>query len=356
MHRTLLHPLPVLRVYSPFGVVLEGRSWNAGRGYRYGFQAQEQDVELWEGAVNYKYRVEDPRLGRFFSVDPLYGFFPWNSSYSFSENRVIDCLELEGSELIHYTISMVDLINTEEEAVNVANALELDGIARNLFMGYSGSASILFPDIGVTWNSIQNRITDPIVWFRYTAAFVTNGVNGMAEVQMTEFLDSKVKQVQTISDGGDKGWFAAGQLTAEVAVTVMTAKSVKSWMNPTQKAMVRENFARGFYEKFGENQIQSKLNGINFNKPVQTVTLPKGTKVQQWVGADGKVGKYFAPVGTDPNTCGINIQKKGGGLKYFELTEDVQVLKSTCADVAGSNGGGIQYFSPELQAKTVIIN
>jgi RHS repeat-associated protein len=103
MHRHLLQPLPPLTVYSPFGVALEGRGWSVGSGYRYGFQAQEQDAELWEGAVNYKYRVEDPRLGRFFSVDPLYAQYPWNSNYAFSENRLLDGIELEGLE--HYPLN-----------------------------------------------------------------------------------------------------------------------------------------------------------------------------------------------------------------------------------------------------------
>ncbi len=65
---------------------------------RYGFQGQEQDAEIWEGAVNFKYRVEDARLGRFFSVDPLFLSFPWNGPYSYSSNRVIDKIELEGAE------------------------------------------------------------------------------------------------------------------------------------------------------------------------------------------------------------------------------------------------------------------
>lgn len=42
--------------------------------------------------------MHDPRIGRFFSVDPLYKNFPWNSTYAFSENRVIDGMELEGLE------------------------------------------------------------------------------------------------------------------------------------------------------------------------------------------------------------------------------------------------------------------
>ncbi|MCA1763969.1 MAG: hypothetical protein LC664_13400, partial [Flavobacteriales bacterium] len=69
--------------------------------YRYGFQGQEKDDEI-KGSgnsVNYKYRMHDPRLGRFFAVDPLSTGFPHNSPYAFSENRVIDAIELEGLEL-----------------------------------------------------------------------------------------------------------------------------------------------------------------------------------------------------------------------------------------------------------------
>src|SRR5690554_4083397 len=68
--------------------------------YRYGFQGQEMDDEIkGEGnSINYKYRMHDPRVGRFFAVDPLAGEYPWNSPYAFSENRVIDGIELEGLE------------------------------------------------------------------------------------------------------------------------------------------------------------------------------------------------------------------------------------------------------------------
>ncbi len=40
----------------------------------------------------------DTRVGRFSSVDPLSKSFPWNSSYAFAENRVIDGIDLEGAE------------------------------------------------------------------------------------------------------------------------------------------------------------------------------------------------------------------------------------------------------------------
>lgn len=68
--------------------------------YRYGFQNQERDDEI-KGAgnsYNYEYRMHDPRLGRFFAIDPLAAQYPYNSPYAFSENVVINAVELEGLE------------------------------------------------------------------------------------------------------------------------------------------------------------------------------------------------------------------------------------------------------------------
>lgn len=70
--------------------------------YRYGFQGQEGDSEVsGEGnSWNYTYRMHNPRLGRFFSVDPMFKGFPWNSPYAFCENRVIELIESEGLSAI----------------------------------------------------------------------------------------------------------------------------------------------------------------------------------------------------------------------------------------------------------------
>lgn len=70
---------------------------------RYTCQGQEMDKEVkGEGnSVNYKYRMHDPRLGRFFAIDPLAKKYPWNSVYAFSENKVIAWAELEGMEIFY---------------------------------------------------------------------------------------------------------------------------------------------------------------------------------------------------------------------------------------------------------------
>ncbi|NGF77150.1 hypothetical protein G5B10_14770 [Fluviicola sp. SGL-29] len=88
----------------PYGMQMPGRNGNDGDGYRYGFQNQEIDNEI-KGAgnfVNYKYRMHDPRIGRFFAVDPLAKKYPYYSPYAFSGNRVLDAIELEGLEPAKY--------------------------------------------------------------------------------------------------------------------------------------------------------------------------------------------------------------------------------------------------------------
>ena len=46
----------------------------------------------------------DSGLGKFFAVDPLAAKYPHNSPYAFSENRVIDGVELEGLEFANVHI------------------------------------------------------------------------------------------------------------------------------------------------------------------------------------------------------------------------------------------------------------
>ena len=82
-----------------FGMLMKERTFSSGD-YRFGFQKQEKDDEI-AGAgnhIDFKFRGYDPRTGSFWSVDPLYASYPWNSTYAFSENRVIDGVELEGAE------------------------------------------------------------------------------------------------------------------------------------------------------------------------------------------------------------------------------------------------------------------
>lgn len=69
------------------------------------FQGQEFTTkEFSDGSglemYEFKYRMHDPQIGRFWQSDPLAHDYRYNSPYAFSENRVTSGVELEGLEYV----------------------------------------------------------------------------------------------------------------------------------------------------------------------------------------------------------------------------------------------------------------
>ena len=96
-------------------------------GYRYGFGGQEKDNEI-KGkgnSINYSFRMHDPRVGRFFSPDPLIiakGEYPWYSPYQFAGNKPIWAIDLEGLQELIYTETLNEL---EKAVIDVTEKSEI---------------------------------------------------------------------------------------------------------------------------------------------------------------------------------------------------------------------------------------
>lgn len=93
--------------YYPFGLQMAGISDMATMPQNienlYRFQGQElQHNEFSDGSglemYSYKHRFDDPQTGRFGQIDPLADKYVYNSTYAFSENKVISSIELDGKE------------------------------------------------------------------------------------------------------------------------------------------------------------------------------------------------------------------------------------------------------------------
>jgi RHS repeat-associated protein len=84
--------------YFSFGQVMPGRQF--GTLGRYGFNGKEQDKEVKGSGAQYDYgfRIYDPRLGRFLSVDPLTKEYPWYTPYQFAGNKPIWATDVDGLE------------------------------------------------------------------------------------------------------------------------------------------------------------------------------------------------------------------------------------------------------------------
>jgi RHS repeat-associated protein len=85
--------------YYPFGMLIEALSTNS-EGYRYGFNGKEKDDQGEWGmtAYDYGFRIYNPALARFLSVDPLTREYPWYSPYQFAGNMPIRFVDLDGLE------------------------------------------------------------------------------------------------------------------------------------------------------------------------------------------------------------------------------------------------------------------
>jgi RHS repeat-associated protein len=90
--------------YYPFGLEMPGRSVNF-RGYRYGFNGKEKDDKGEWGSTHYDYgfRIYNPQIAKFLSVDPLAASYPWYTPYQFAGNTPIQAIDLDGlEEHFHY--------------------------------------------------------------------------------------------------------------------------------------------------------------------------------------------------------------------------------------------------------------
>lgn len=86
--------------YYPFGMEQPGRMWSASGKYRYGFNGKEKDDNGEWGSANYDYgfRIYNPSIGRFLSVDPLTPSYPMLTPYQFAGNSPIMFIDLDGLE------------------------------------------------------------------------------------------------------------------------------------------------------------------------------------------------------------------------------------------------------------------
>ena len=85
--------------FYPFGMEMTERYFTLSS-YRYYFNGKEKDSEnkKSDNFHDYGFRIYDPHLGRFLSVDPLSAEYPWYTPYQFAGNTPIKFVDIEGLE------------------------------------------------------------------------------------------------------------------------------------------------------------------------------------------------------------------------------------------------------------------
>jgi len=225
----------------------------------------DDEVKGEGNSLNYKYRMHDPRVGRFFATDPLNWKFPYNSPYAFSENRVIDGIELEGLEVLTVgflgTISAGGSYNTESgflfdltgDKMKVFNYSSTGvGIESNISIGVELSATY-YPTMpsykhakgkgtvfgvaageGVIGSS-NNAISGPYEGYNFTIGFgagispisisgydtnliIGDPVNDVAKIQIKidDLLDGLKERIEPLSEDISRKVESIGKLSREI--------------------------------------------------------------------------------------------------------------------------------------------
>jgi RHS repeat-associated protein len=287
--------------YYPYGMLLPDRHGQANsEDYRYGFQGQEMDDEVkGEGnSVNYKYRMHDPRIGRFFAVDPLTAKYPHNSPYAFSENVVIDHIELEGLEkakpdpgfLEEFTVVTVKMIFGF--ANHIANNPNLPG-------GYNLDADPITAEHAAQYSFNFGDIIDPVKYAEsfsegtvYSAIGVYNFFEGIYEgdgAKSAEALPSVIRSFVTI--------YGAGSLMNGFKTYKPRSLGVKKSLNGQFK-IVNESMsdAAKSYQSFVTGRAWNEsyvLKGTKFDGYVNGILLDAKSGYKNFVNKDGQFYDWF---------------------------------------------------------------
>lgn len=171
---------------------------------RYGFNGMEKDDEISGNGNMYDYgfRIYNPRLGRFLSVDPLFMSFPFYTPYQFAANMPIAAIDLDGLEakLSIWGIGAGNEGAFEGRAKRLANK-DLNTTPH----GVSTGAALL--DLLIDRTATEGSVSSFIVFSHGTAEGVIISMNSGFYTSDSEYAgqESTSRTVSDISDAVTAG-------------------------------------------------------------------------------------------------------------------------------------------------------
>lgn len=252
-------------------------------GYRYGFQGQEKDDEV-KGkgnSVNYTYRMHDPRLGRFFAIDPLAYKYPHNSSYAFSENNVIHMIELEGLEKAPSKVHYYNMVKQDDGSYDASyshshsklviktdNAILKETMHRPL--GYSNmkipSGSV---DLGQNDYGVQSRTTNVYTYWNQgkIAKQVVYNSSGTIDSPEGRIGTGNARQAYSNWEWQVKSSGAVTSASLAEPFVEMAHTGVSEGLQKIGMGETAANYTSGTLLFFGGIVLTGKLTSLSNKKP-----------------------------------------------------------------------------------------
>jgi RHS repeat-associated protein len=121
--------------FYPFGMPMGGRNFKSSGNFPYGFNGKLKVDEISGDGnhIDFGARGYDTRLGRWWSIDPLFAKYPYQSPYDFAINNPILFIDKDGEDIIVSTadydkvVAALGKITQDEVKITVRGAADKHG-------------------------------------------------------------------------------------------------------------------------------------------------------------------------------------------------------------------------------------
>ncbi|MBN8667463.1 MAG: RHS repeat-associated core domain-containing protein [Chitinophagales bacterium] len=292
--------------YYPFGMQMVGRTLETSK-YRYGFNGKEKDPEVMgEGNVyDYGFRIYNPRVGRFLSLDPLANKYSHFSPFHYAGNTPIQAIDQDGEEPVGYSLrskikppgeTWITIQGEEYIEQNVITGK----VYRSIIRDAVGHEYMVFRaetyEVGL-WNRLypkssyfylNSNVNDPTVISYYTKDESGSVFHGnVISFEPQEFVDTRTGAA--IADGIGKAVFVSGLIITggiliDGAATLVSSQSVIDFAINEVKDEIRDqiigvlsdatgvpldlnpvspkSFSKDFFKNLGKKTLKEKYDDL----------------------------------------------------------------------------------------------
>jgi RHS repeat-associated protein len=209
--------------YYAFGMDQPERTWNSGGKYRYGFNGKEKDDngEWGTTAYDYGFRIYNPALARFLSVDPLMKRYPMLTPYQFASNSPISSIDLDGKEGLLFLEGMEEMIFGTNHIRKVEQ-----GAVKRAVESVKGSIDGFGAALNVAKFLANSSPTKLATGGDYSeTTYLVEVMTAMAHESTQKLIDDYKGLVSRASDGDEE---AIGALAFEIVMLAVEVDDLKN--------------------------------------------------------------------------------------------------------------------------------
>lgn len=277
----------------------------------------------------------DARIERFLSIDPLAGKYPWNSPYAFSENRVLDGVELEGLEY-----KRIDQVPGEIWGAFKWAGGRIKNLAVESAKGIYGLVTTNPVESGKAIaaglaEKGRNLSTIAGTWWEILSAKIS-GRN--ANVDSDELYRVIQQEAGDLADGALMSGVLSGPITivAKTPFRLKVKNKVDDLLNWRQKKWTNPDGSINWPDHDGFSE------GIK-----ERITLQPGEVVDRY---GNPTGSFVAPEGTPFVERSLFPGSETRTYNRYKVNKPVEVDAGTAAPWFDQPGGGMQYlFETSIQ-------